>query len=134
MILQALAATNFLLGTYDAYLTQRRMKAFGVNFELNSLIKKLSTHSGPELASVIGVLGPCVGWTFIFTYFNLPWALALLVGFNAKRFEIQLSSDQFERSAQKIQKMINEYRSANSATLPEGESTPSADRDFSNEG
>lgn len=127
MILQVLAASNFLLGAYDAWLTRRRMKAFGKNFELNQLIKVLSTHLGPDLAAVVGVLGPCVGWTFIFTFFNLPWALALLVGFNAKRFEIQLQSRVYEKSALKIQKMMNEFRSANEATLPSGESTPSAD-------
>ena len=105
-----------------------------MNFELNRLIKVLSTHLGPELAAVIGVLGPCVGWTYIFSYFNLPWALALMVGFNLKRFEIQLSSAVFEKQARALQKMMKEFRSANSATLPEGESTPSADRENSKEG
>src|SRR6266550_5055628 len=105
MILQALAATNFLLGAYDAWLTQKRMKAFGVNFELNKLIKVLTTRIGPDLAAVIGVLGPCVGWTFILCYFNLPVALALLVGFGVKRFEIQIASRAYEQSALQIQKM-----------------------------
>lgn len=134
MILQALAATNFLLSAYDAYLTNRRMKAFGSNIELNGLIKYLSTPLGPELASVIGVLGPCVGWTFILCYFNLPVALALLVGFGVKRFEIQIASRVYERSTLQIQKMMKEFRSANGATLPPGESTPSADRENLKEG
>lgn len=122
MILQLLAASNFLLGAYDAWLTQRRMKSFGPNFELNRLIKGISTHLGPELAAVIGVLGPCVGWTYIFSYFNLTWALALMVGFNLKRFEIQLSSAVFEKQAKQIQKMINEF-GHREATLPSVEST-----------
>jgi hypothetical protein len=134
MLLQILALTNFLLGVYDAFLTQRRMKTFGVNFELNRLIKAIVHPLGPELASVVGILGPVVGWSYIFCYFNLPWALALMVGFNLKRFEMQLSSSVFERSAKQMQKMINEYRSANPATLPGGESTPQADRDISKEG
>jgi len=132
MVLELLAASNFLLGAYDAWLTQRRMKAFGVNFELNRLIKALSTHLGPELAAVIGVLGPCVGWTYIFFYFNLPWALALMVGFNLKRFEIQLSSAVFEKQAGQIQKMLNDFR-ASDATLPSVESTTKDARSNSSE-
>jgi hypothetical protein len=125
VILQILAACNFFLGSYDAWVTQHRMKLFGKNFELNRLIKSLSTHLGPEIASVIGVLGPCVGWTYIFCYFNLLWALALMVGFNLKRFEQQLTSVAFEREARKIQKMINEFGASNPSTLHGGESTPS---------
>jgi len=110
------------------------MKAFGKQFELNSLIKVLSTPLGPDLAAVIGVLGPCVGWTFIFTFFNLPWALALLVGFNAKRFEIQLQSRVYERSALKIQKMMKEFRAVNESTLHSGELTPHDGPENSREG
>lgn len=134
MILQALAAANFLLGSYDAYITNRRMKAFGVGFELNGLIKRLSTLAGPDLASVIGVLGPCVGWTCIFCYFNWPAALALLVGYNLKRFEMQLASAAFEKAAKEMQKMINEFRGANESTLHSGELPPSAPRSNSKEG
>lgn len=133
MILEALAAVNFVLGAYDAYLTQRRMKAFGKGFELNHLIKSLSTRKGPEIAAVVGVLGPCVGWTYIFTYFHLTWALALLVGFNAKRFEIQLSSAVFEKQALAIQKAINEFGSTRS-NPPYDESTSSVDPSNSKEG
>jgi hypothetical protein len=122
VLLQTLAATNFLLGSYDAWLTQKRMKAFGKQFELNSLIKLLSTLLGSDLAAVIGVLGPCVGWTIILTFFNLPWALALLVGFNAKRFEIQLQSRAYEKAALQIQRMMKEFRESD-ATLPSVEST-----------
>lgn len=109
------------------------MKAFGKNFELNRLIKLIATHAGPELAAVIGVLGPCVGWTYIFTYFNLPWALALMVGFNLKRFEQQLSSAVFEKEARKIQRMINDF-GRQGATLPPSESTDKDRPDFSKEG
>jgi hypothetical protein len=99
------------------------MKVFGKNFELNRLIKAVATHLGPEIASVVGVLVPCVGWTFIFSYFNLPWALALMVGFNLKRFEQQLTSIAFEREARKIQKMINDKIGESVATLPTVDST-----------
>jgi hypothetical protein len=133
MTLELLAATNFFLGAYDAWLTNKRMKAFAVNFELNRLIKLLSTHLGPELASVIGVLGPCVGWTYIFCYFNLPVALAILVGYGLKRFEIQLASRVFEKNALAIQKMFAEFRGSD-ATLPSVESTTKDSRLNSKEG
>ena len=130
MILQILAATNFLLGAYDAWLTQHRIKAFGKGFELNGLIKVLSTHLGPDLAAVIGVLGPCVGWTYIFTYFNLTWALALMVGFNVKRFEMQLSSRVFEKQATALKVMMDEFGNRE-ATLPSAESTAKDSRSIS---
>lgn len=126
MILETLAATNFLLGAYDAWLTQRRIKLFGKGFELNRLIKELSTLMGPETAAIVGVLGPVVGWTYILSYFNLTWALALLVGYNLKRFELQLSSAVFEKHAREIQKMLKEFGSTES-TLHSGESTPPVD-------
>lgn len=132
MILEALAAGNFALGVYDAYITQRRIKLFGVNFELNKLIKSVSTHLGPELAAIIGVLGPCVGWTYIFTYFNAAIPLALMVGFGLKRFEMQLSSRAYEKAALEMQKMIDEFRASNTATLPVGELTPLDARENSN--
>lgn len=124
MILEILSAVNFALGCYDTFVTRRRMKYFGKNFELNYLIKFLSTYLGPDLASVIGVLGPCVGWTYIFCYFNLPVALALMVGFGLKRFEIQLTSLQFEKNALQIQKMMKDFRAVNESTLHSGELTP----------
>lgn len=99
------------------------MRLFGDRFELNRLVRMLSTHLGPQLAAAIGVLGPVVGWTFIFTYFKLTWALALMVGYGLKRAEIQLSSAAFQENALKIQKMLNEFGASN-ATLPLGETTP----------
>jgi|SRR6267142_1533161 len=133
MILQALATTNFLLGAYDTWLTQKRMKAFGVNFELNKLVKLLSTRLGPESASVIGVLGPLVGWTYIFFYFNLPVCLAIMVGYGFKRFELQLASRVYEQKVLEMTRMINEFRGSG-ATLPPAESTAQDSRLNSKEG
>ena len=133
MLIQLLAATNFLLGTYDTWLTRKRMKAFGDNFELNGLVKRLSTHLGPDLAASIGVLGPVIGWTYIFYYFNLPVFLALMVGFGLKRFEIQLASRVYEKNILQIRKMMNEFR-ASDTTLLSGESTPKDARSNFKEG
>jgi len=134
MIIQILAAVNCALAIYDANLTRRRIRDFGTGFELNRLIRWLATHTGPELASVIGILGPVVGWTYILSYFNQPVLLAIWVGYALKRFEIQLSSAVFEKRVRDIKKMLEEYRGANEATLPSGESTPPAPRSISREG
>lgn len=109
------------------------MRLFGLNFELNRLVKTIATHTGPETAAALAVFGPVVGWTYIFCYFNFPWALALMVGFNLKRFEIQLSSAVFEKEARKIQKMINDF-GRQGATLPPSESTDKDRPDFSKGG
>lgn len=104
------------------------MKLFGDTFELNGLIKFLSTRLGPDLASVIGVLGPCVGWTFMLSYFHAPILLALLVGYNLKRFEMQLASKPTEAAMLEVKKRIDEFR-ANSG----GNSTEKRESD-GNEG
>ena len=113
MILQVLAACNCILGAYDAWITQHRMRAFGLNFELNRLVKSIATRMGPEMGAAIAVFGPVVGWTYIFYYFNLPWALALMGGYGLKRFEIQLQSRVFEKNALQIQKMMRDYKEMN---------------------
>lgn len=134
MILQLLAATNFLLGSYDAYITRRRMKMFGNSFELNGLIKLLATHLGPDLAAAIGVLGPCVGWTYIFFYFNLPIALAIWVGYSLKKLEIQLASGAYEKNLLEVKDLIERYRASSESTLHSGELTPPEARFVSKEG
>ena len=121
-----LAAANFLLGTFDTWLTQRRITDYGVTVELNGLIRKLSTYLGPMLGAILGVMVPVFCLTYLLYYFNMPVLLALLVGFNLKRFEIQFASLMFEKQAKNIKKMIDEYNkiAGSEATLPSDESTP----------
>lgn len=121
-----LALLNFLLGVFDTWLTQKRIRDYGVSVELNGMIRRLSTLLGPQMGSIIGVLVPASLWTYIFLYFHLPIALAVLVGFNLKRFEIQFASLLFERQAKNIKEMIDDYHKLadSEATLPSGESTP----------
>lgn len=126
MIFQLLAATSFLLWAYDAWLSQDRMKKYGNGFELTASIKFLSTYLGPELAVILGIMGPAVGWIYIFKIFNLTWALALMTGFGIKRFEVQLTSRVFEKQAAALRQMINDLGS-DTSTLHAGESTPKSE-------
>lgn len=116
-----LAAINFFLGAFDAYITQRRIRDYGVNVELNSGIRYLATHLGPYLASIIGVLGPCIGWSYIFTVLELPIPLAILIGFNLKRFHIQLSSLQFEREARALKAELDKRNGRAALNPPESD-------------
>ena len=117
MVLSILGGLNLLLGIYDTYLTQRRIKLFGPWIELNWLVRELATQTGPTLAAIIGVLGPVVVWTAGLVYFKFPVFLALLAGINLKRFEMQLASTELEQK----------FR-LESASLPDGESTPQSSR------
>lgn len=121
-----LALLNFLLGVFDTWLTAKRITDYGESVELNGLIRRLSTLMGPMMGSFVGVLLPVSMWTYLGLYFHLPILLALLVGFNLKRFEIQVASLMFERQAKNIKKMIDDYNklAGSSATLPLDESTP----------
>jgi hypothetical protein len=116
-----LAAINFLLGAFDAYITQRRLRDYGPSVELNSIIRYMATHLGPYLASIIGVLGPCIGWTYIFTVLNQPVFLAVLIGFNLKRFEIQWASLRFEAQARALKAELAKRNGAAAVNPPQSD-------------
>jgi len=126
MLIEILAAANFVLGAFDAYITKSRIEEYGPQVELNSLLKWMATHLGPSIASVIGVMGPVIGWTLEAVSFNWPLLLAFWVGFNVKRVETQLVSLFVLRHWHKAQKLIEDYKKSggSGATLPPGESTP----------
>lgn len=128
MLLQLLATANFGLGTFDAYVTRRRIKDYGANIELNSFIKAMATRLGPEIATFIGVLGPISGWILLsfLTGWTLP--LAVLLGMNIKRFEIQMISVTLERD-ERVRKILQQYKQFGSApaTLPGDSKNPKAD-------
>lgn len=126
----------FTLGAFDAWLTQRRIRDYGSSVELNSAIRYLATTLGPQAASVIGVMLPVTAISFLTWFFNVPILLALLVGFNIKRFEIQLASLEFEKTAKNIKEQINAYHKlhgSEEATLPsdsnESKSEPPSSKD-----
>jgi hypothetical protein len=110
LILQLLALTNFALGAFDCWLTQRRIKAYGPKVELNRGIRKLSTLLGPEIAAILGVMIPVFGWSYGLYFFKLAIPLAFLTGFNLKRFFIQMTSIQLERDA-RVHKLLQELGS-----------------------
>jgi hypothetical protein len=119
-MLTFLILINFALAAFDAWLTQRRIVDYGVDVELNGVIRKLATGLGPQMAALLGVMIPVALWSYLAFYFNTPVLFAVLVGFNLKRFEIQVASLAFEKSAKDIQKAINDYHKlvGGNATLP----------------
>jgi hypothetical protein len=127
-LLAFLILANFLLGVHDAYFTERLLQSCGKVAEFNRAITFLSTRLGPRAATMLGVLGPCVGWTLGLSYFNLGVPLALLVGFNLKRFTLHVATLRFLKDAQKIQHLINSAQqlknlAGKDATLPSDEAT-----------
>lgn len=115
-----LAALNFLLAIFDTWLTARRIRDYGVKVETNGLIRFLSTHVGPELGALLGVTIPAAMWTYLLVDLHLPVALALLVGWNLKRFDRQLASLEFEKKAGNVSELIDAYNkiAGGEATLP----------------
>lgn len=116
-----LAAANFLLGAHDCWLTARRVKEYGSRVETTKSVRGLTTLLGPQFGSLLGVLIPSVVWTIILTLLDAPIALALLVGWNLKRFDRQLASLEFEKQHKKnMPAMIDAYNklAGGEATLP----------------
>lgn len=116
-----LALANLGLGAYDAYLTQKRMKQYGVEIELNAAIRWLSTQTGPETGAYIGIILPAFLQSLVGMSFNLGLALAVLVGFRLRFFYTQLQSHKVEKHVIKFAKQIERAKSR--ATLPPSEST-----------
>lgn len=119
MLFQFLALSNFALGCFDAYVTRRRIRDYGVKIEINSFARWLATHLGPEAGTFISVLGPIAGW--IIVCYTMGWVLplAVLLGVNIKRADIQLISVYLE-SQTHVKQMLEQYKVSGSgpATLP----------------
>jgi hypothetical protein len=132
MLIQALAAANFALGAFDAYITKMRIEEYGPKVEINALLKWMATRLGPAAGAVIGVMLPTVGWTMAACALNWPVLLAFWVGFNCKRVETQLVSLWVLRHMQAAQKLIEDYKKSggSGATLPPGETTPKESPDI----
>lgn len=115
MMLLLLAAINFLLASFDAWLTRRRIRDFGVSVELNPGIRWLSTRLGPEVGAFIGILGPTAAQTIIFVSFGWPIPLAILIGLRLRLFYIQLLSLKFEKQ---VKQYIADYNLGRSSQPP----------------
>lgn len=130
MLFQFLALSNFALGCFDAYVTRRRIKDYGVRIEINSLARWLSTHLGPEAGTFISVLGPLVGWVIVCKLMGWVLPLAVLLGVNIKRADIQLISVHLESQAQ-VKEMLKQYKvngiGSTDATLPSDSKSPKVD-------
>jgi hypothetical protein len=119
-----LAILNFLLGAFDAYVTRRHIARYGVQVESNQFIVWLSTRLGPELAAIIGILCPTALWTLLLGGIGASVPLAILVGYNLRRFVLRLSTLKFELDLLKLKKKL----ASGEATLPSdsNESKPEA--------
>jgi hypothetical protein len=106
-MLLLLALLNFLLAVFDTWLTGRRIKDYGPQVELNRFVRYLSTRLGPELGTLIGILGPVSLQTILFVSLNWPVALGILIGLRLKLFWIQLLSMAFEKDVKKFIKENN---------------------------
>ena len=114
-MLKTLVVINFALAAFDAYLTRRRMNQYGIWAELNKTIQTLSKYLGIETGVMLGTMIPVLAQTAIFYWLNWPIAFALLIGFRAQLFMVQLHSIQLEKKLTEQQKqIIHELGSRNS--------------------
>lgn len=132
-----LAAVNFGLAAFDAWLTRRRMKDYGVNVELNRTIRFAAEHLGVEFGPVVAITGIAALQSYLCTYFGLDWVLGILIGIRGKLFMIQLASLRFEKQAKEIRARLKKAwdesqknSEDSSATLPDAaHSAPSQSSD-----
>lgn len=110
MTLELLAAANTLFVLFDAYVTESRIRKYSPNAEMQRGIRWLATRLGPKLGTILGVVGPGLGWTAGLAYFNLAIPLALLTGYNAKRFMIRWMSFKLENDP-RVQALLKELGS-----------------------
>lgn len=109
MLFQLLALANFALSMFDCYVTRRRIRDYGVKIEVNRLARWLSTRLGPEAGTFISVLGPLIGWVIVCNLMGWVTPLAILLGVNIKRADIQLISVYLESQAQ-VKQMLEKYK------------------------
>lgn len=106
-MLQALAILFFGLCAFDSVFTRRRMRLFGLNVELNSLIKNTCALCGIELGVFLTMLLPAAALTFLLYKTHFEVGLALLIGFRARLSYIQIQSLKFEKQIREFQATLN---------------------------
>ena len=102
-MLSTLAILFFILIVFDAAFTRRRMRMFGLNVELNPIIKNMCAILGVELGVTLSMVVPAAALTYLLYMTHFQVGLALLIGFRARLTYVQLQSVKFE-------KQIKEYR------------------------
>lgn len=112
MELQVLVASIFALTTFDAWLTSKRIKDYGIEIEINQGVKRMAKWFGPEVASLVMLFGPTLFWTLLCIKLHSYSGLGLLTGFKLRFFYNQLQSLAFEKEAKAIKKEINSRASA----------------------
>ena len=125
MILKAVTLGCLLAASFDARLTSRRIKEYGVNVELSYFIPKMVKYLGADIASYIGCIFPTVGILGLCLYFNQPVLLGIYAGMRIKLFQMQIASLVFEKKLKAIASYINEHPELGAdqdATLPSSNS------------
>lgn len=115
-MLLTLAVINFLLAGFDAWLTRRRINAYGLFVEQNKAIVTLIAYVGVELGILLGIMVPTAALTALFLITHFQVGFALLVGFRLKLFVLQLQSIGFENSVRRIKNELGGRDKG--ATLP----------------
>lgn len=118
MVTETFAIILFLLAAFDAWLTAQRITRYGLKVELNAAIRWLASKFGPELGAFIGVAAPATAVVGVSLMFHLQWVLALLVGFRARAFFVQIESMVFEKQIKEFAASINAASSSGSHRPP----------------
>ena len=106
-ILNILVILYFLLACFDAWLTRRRIRDYGIRVELNTLLQWIIVHTNLEVALFIGILLPSVALCGLCLLFNSPLILAVFVGFRARWFWLQIESLAFERELKRFKSKLD---------------------------
>ena len=105
-MLAALAILFFVLVAFDAVFSIRRMKLFGLNVELNSLVKNACALLGIEAGVFLTMLIPAAALTLLLYKTHFQVGFALLVGFRARLSYIQIQSLKFEKQIRQFKEQL----------------------------
>jgi hypothetical protein len=106
-MLAVLTILCLLLAAFDCVITEKRIRKYGVQVELNAGIRWLATKLGAPMGSYIGVLLPAVAFIAVCISFRAPSVLALMVGFRGRAFFNQVESVIFEKQITEFAKSLH---------------------------
>jgi hypothetical protein len=112
-----LAAIYFALGSFDAWLTRRRINAYGTQVELNPATVKLCHAIGTDLGVITSVILPVALTIAITVHYRWQTILAVLIGMRLKQFITQWQSIKFEKQLREFQKSLGPLKKSPPSTL-----------------
>lgn len=105
-VMLILAAIYFALGSFDAWLTRRRINTYGTQVEFNQLIVTLCNVLGTDFGVLLGIILPLVITLAVLIKLNWSIPLAILIGMRLKQFITQIQSIKFEKELREFQKSL----------------------------